>query len=322
MPKVLPALLVAAVVLAGSVSGLLAQGYPNRPINLIIPMAPGDGVDVAGRIMADGLATLLKVAVTPLNKPGAGGVVGTDLATKSKNDGYTLLIAHNSVITTAKILHPEDVNYDPFKDLTPLGLTTVTPTLITAKKDLPFKHLRELVEYSKKNPGKVRCGTPGVGTLADFNVPIITNLTGADISVVPFKGASPAITALLGGHIEIAASAITPVIDHLRSGEARGLVISKKLREFPMIPTLKELGYQQDIFGVWFAFFAPAGIPTQAKERLVTAIEKVTRDPAIVSRMAKMGLIQEFVTPDQLFKDMAEEYKVSKEIARTAGLVK
>lgn len=322
MSKALSVLIVAAMVLVGSAPELLAQSYPNHPISLIIPMAPGDAVDLAGRVMAEGLTTLLKVPVTPLNKPGAGGAVGTDVAAKSKNDGYTLLMANSASIITAKILHPEDVNYDPFKDLTPLGMASVTPTLVTAKKDSPYKSIKELVAYSKKNPGKIRCGTPGVGTLADFNIPIIVNLTGADITVVPFKGASPAITALIGGHIEIAASAITPVIDHLRSGEIRGLVISKKLSEFPGIPTLKELGYQRDLFGVWFAFFAPAGIPAQAKETLVAAIEKVVRDPAIASRMAKMGLIQEFVPPDQLFKDMTEEYKVSKEIARTAGLVR
>jgi tripartite-type tricarboxylate transporter receptor subunit TctC len=322
MSKILSALFITAIVLAGAPSQLFAQTYPNHPINLIIPMAPGDAVDLAGRVMAEGLTTLLKVPVTPLNKPGAGGVVGTGLAAKSKNDGYTILITNSASIITAKILHPEDVNYDPFKDLTPLGLTSVTPTLITAKKDPPYKSLKDLVEYSKKNPGKIRCGTPGVGTLADFNVPIITNLTGADITVVPFKGASPAITALIGGHVEIAASAVTLVIDHLRSGEARGLVISKKLPEFPAIPTLKELGYQQDLLGVWFAFFAPAGMPAEAKKTLVTALEKVVKDPATISKMAKMGLVQEFVPPDQLFKDMTEEYKVSREIARSAGLVK
>jgi tripartite-type tricarboxylate transporter receptor subunit TctC len=257
-----------------------------------------------------------------LNKPGAGGAVGTDFVAKGKKDGYTLLMVNSASIITAKILHPEDVNYDPFKDLTPLGLTTVTPTVVTVKRDAPYKSLNELAEYSKRNPGKIRCATPGVGTLADLNVPIVKNLTGADISVVPFKGASPAITALIGGHVEMAASAITPVIDHIRNGEIRGLVISKKLSEFPNIPTLKELGSPQDLFGVWFAFFAPSGIPAEVKEKLVPAIEKVVKDPAIVTKLAKMGLIQEFVPADKLFQDMTREYKMSEEIAKREGLIK
>ena len=248
--------------------------------------------------------------------------MGTDFVAKGKKDGYTLLMVNSASIITAKILHPEDVNYDPFKDLTPLGLTTVTPTVVTVKREAPYKSLNELAEYSKRNPGKIRCATPGVGTLADLNVPIVKSFTGADISVVPFKGASPAITALIGGHVEMAASAVTPVIDHIRNGEIRGLVISKKLSEFPNIPTLKELGSPQDLFGVWFAFFAPSGIPAEVKEKLVPAIEKVVKDPAIVTKLAKMGLIQEFVPADKLFQDMTKEYKMSEEIAKREGLIK
>jgi tripartite-type tricarboxylate transporter receptor subunit TctC len=158
--------------------------------------------------------------------------------------------------------------------------------------------------------------------LADLNISNIRTSTGADITMVPFKGASPAITALIGGHVEMATSAITPVIDHLRSGEVRGLVISKKVLEFPNISTMTELGFSRDLFGIWFAFFAPVGIPAEVKERLVPAIEKVVKDPTIVSRMAKMGLIQEYDPPDKLLQDWTKEYKLAEEIAKKEGLVK
>jgi tripartite-type tricarboxylate transporter receptor subunit TctC len=322
MPKIISILVVATVLFAGSASELFGQGYPNRPISLIIPMAPGDALDITGRVMAEALANILKIPITPLNKPGAGGAVGTDFVAKSKNDGYTLLMVNSASVISAKILHPEDINYDPFKDFTPLGLTTITPTVVTVKRDSPFKSLIELADFSKKNPGNIRCATPGLGTLADLNLASFKNFTGADITMVPFKGASPAITALMGKHVEMATSAITPVIDHLRSGEVRGLVISKKSLEFPNIPTLKELGAQRDLFGIWFAFFAPAGIPAEVKEKLVPAIEKAAKDPTIVSRMARMGLIQEFVPPVQLFQDWTREYKMAEEIARKEGLVK
>lgn len=299
-----------------------AQTYPSRPITMIIPMAPGDALDIAARIMAEGLTAVLKVPITPSNKTGAGGAVGTDLASKSKKDGYTILMTNSASMITAKILQPENVTYDPLKDFEPLGMATITPTIVTVKSDGPYKSLKELAEYSKKNPGKIRCAIPGVGTLADFNIPMITSFTGADLTVVPFKGASPAITALIGGHVESATSAITPVIEHLRSGQLRGLVISKKSSEFPNIPTLRELGAAQDFFGVWFAFFAPAGIPADVKDKLVPAIEKVVKDPATVAKMAKMGLIQEFEPPDRLYKTLTEEYRMSEEIARKAGLVK
>jgi tripartite-type tricarboxylate transporter receptor subunit TctC len=322
MPKIISILVIATVLFVGSTSELFGQGYPVRPISLIIPMAPGDALDITGRLMGEALARTLKISVVPLNKPGAGGAVGTDFVAKSKNDGYTLLMVNSASVISAKILHPEDINYDPFRDFTPLGLTTITPTVVTVKRDSPYKNLIELAEYSKKNPGKIRCATPGLGTLADLNISNIKTSTGADIIMVPFKGASPAITALIGGHVEMATSAITPVIDHLRTGEARGLVISKKVLEFPNIFTLKELGFQRDLFGIWFAFFAPAGIPAEVKEKLVPTIEKVVKDPAIVSRMAKMGLIQEFDPPDKLFQDWSKEYRIAEEIAKREGLVK
>jgi tripartite-type tricarboxylate transporter receptor subunit TctC len=322
MSKIISILVIASVLFAGSTSELFGQDYPNRPISLIIPMAPGDALDVTARLMGEGLAGILKVPVVPLNKPGAGGAVGTDFVAKSNNDGYTLLMVNSASVISAKILHPENIKYDPFKDFTPLGLTTVTPTVVTVKRDSPFKSLIELAEYSKKNPGKIRCATPGLGTLADLNISNMKTSTGADITIVPFKGASPAITALIGGHVEMATSAITPVIGQIRSGEVRGLVISKKSPDFPNIPTFKELGAQRDLFGIWFAFFAPAGIPAEVKEKLVPAIEKVATDPTLASRMAKMGLIQEFVPPDQLFQDWTKEYKMAEEIAKKEGLVK
>jgi tripartite-type tricarboxylate transporter receptor subunit TctC len=322
MSKIISILVIATVLFAGSTSELFGQDYPSRPISLIIPMAPGDALDVTARLMGEGLAGILKVPLVPLNKPGAGGAVGTDFVAKSNNDGYTLLMVNSASVISAKILHPENIKYDPFKDFTPLGLTTITPTVVTVKRDSPFKSFMELAEYSKKNPGKIRCATPGLGTLADLNISNMKTSTGADITIVPFKGASPAITALIGGHVEMATSAITPVIGQIRSGEVRGLVISKKLPDFPNIPTFKELGAQRDLFGIWFAFFAPAGIPAEVKEKLVPAIEKVAKDPTLVSRMAKMGLIQEFVPPDQLFQDWAREYKMAEEIAKKEGLVK
>jgi len=322
MSKIISILVVAAVLFAGSASEIFGQGYPSRPISLIIPMAPGDALDITGRLMGEALASTLKISIVPLNKPGAGGSVGTDFVAKSKNDGYTLLMVNSASVISAKILHPEDVNYDPFKDFTPLGLTTITPTVVAVRRGSPFKSLIELAEYSKKNPGKIRCATPGLGTLADLNISNIKTSTGADITIVPFKGASPAITALIGGHVEMATSAITPVIDHLRSGEARGLVISKKVPEFPDIVTLRELGFQRDLFGIWFAFFAPAGIPAEVKEKMVPAIEKVVKDPTIASRMAKMGLIQEYDPPDRLLQDWTKEYRLAEEIAKKEGLIK
>ena len=312
---------IAFSVLGGS-SQLFGQAYPDRAINLVIPMAPGDGVDVAGRLMADELAKLLKVPVVVLNKPGAGGGVGTDLVAKAKNNGYTLLLTPSAPIIYNKILHPEDVRYDSFKDLTSLGGTTVVPMVMTIRSDAPYKNFKELVTYAYGSPGKIRFGTAGVGSTGDFDTEIIKALAGMNVTAVPFKGASPALTALLGGHTEVAAVSIGTVISHLRSGKIKGIVISNKFSEFPDIPTFKQLGYQQDLLSAWFAFYGPAGLPGQVKEILSLAIEKVVRDSTLSSKVAQMGMIQEFELPEKLFARMQEEYRTVEEIAKKSGLRK
>jgi tripartite-type tricarboxylate transporter receptor subunit TctC len=322
MLKVISFCAAIAILLGASTSELLGQGYPDRPINLVIPMAPGDGLDVSGRLMADELGKLLKVPIIPLNKPGATGTVGTDAVVKAKKDGYTILFTNSASIIYTKILHPENVPYDSFKDLTSLGLATISPVLIVVRSDAPYKNFKEFVEYAKKNPGKVSCGTPGVGSVSDFNVEIIKSLTGAQITIVPFKGASPAVTALLGGHVEAIAAAAGPLISHMRGGKIKGIVTSNKFPDFPDIPTLRQLGYQQDLLGVWFAYFAPAGVPSQITETLVSTIEKVVNDAAISSKLAQLGMIQEFQLPEKLLARMQEEYKMVEEIAKRTGMVK
>ena len=300
---------------------LFGQGFPDRAVNVVIPMAPGDGLDVSGRLMADELSNLLKVPFVPLNRPGASGTVGTDAVVKAKKDGYTILFTNSASVIYTKILHPENVPYHSFKDLTPLALSTISPVLVVSRDDAPFKNMKELVDYSKKNPGKVRCGTPGMGSVSDFNMEIIKAHTGAEITLVPFKGAMPAITALLGGHVEIIVTAISPLITHLRSGKMKGIATSNGFAEFPGIPTFKQLGYPQDLLGVWFAYFAPAGIPAPVTETLVSAIEKVVQNSTVSSKLVHLGMIQEFEPQEKLLARMQEEYKIVEEIARKSGMI-
>lgn len=298
-----------------------AQEYPSRAISLVLPYAAGDAGDLTGRIMGEELAKLLKVPVVPVNKPGAGATIGTDNVAKAKNDGYTILLAPNAALITSRILNPETVPYDPFKDLTPLGLAVRSPLIFVVQNDAPFKTFAEMIEFSKKNPGKVRAGTFGAGSLGHFAVEIVNSLTGAGITMVPFKGAAPAITALLGGHVETAVPALGTVTSHLRSGTMRGLAISDKFPEFD-VPTLAQLGYRQNFPGVWWAFFAPPGVPAGVTAALVPAIEKVAKNPAVSGKLAALGIIQDHSPPDRLVAGMREEQKVMEEVAKKAGIVK
>jgi tripartite-type tricarboxylate transporter receptor subunit TctC len=322
MSKRISVVMILSLIVFGITSAAFAQKYPDRPITLVLPMAPGDGIDVAGRAMGEELSKLLKVPVVPLNKPGAAATAGTDFVAKSKKDGYTLLFTNNASIISAKILQPETVPYDGFKDLTPLALVTQNPALIAVRSDAPYKNFREMVDYAKKNPGKIRCASMGVGAVGHFDVEIVNTVAGTDISMVPFKGAVPAATAILGGHIEAVALAIGPLIPHFRSGALKPVVTSVKMSEFPDVPTLKELGYPQELLGVWFAFFAPSDLPPEVKTTLVPAIERVAKDPSVAAKLGNLGMVQDYESPDKLTERMKAEYKLVEDIAKKTGMIK
>src|SRR5918996_2949327 len=314
--------LVAISLVAIAITPLRAQGYPHQTINLVIPLAPGDAADIACRSMAEELSKLLKVPIIVVNRPGAGGTLGTDSVVKAKKDGYTILLTNNAALIYNRIITPESVAYDPFKDLTPLGLTTRFPLLLLVRQDAPYRSFNEMVEFAKKNPGKVRVGTVGSGSVGHFTLEIINSLTGAGLTMVPFKGASPGVTALLGGHVEGGVLALGTLLSHLKSGAMRGILASKKIPEFPEIPTLPQLGYRQNLFGVWLAFFAPSGVPPEVTRALIPAVEKAVKDPGVASKLAGLGMIQEYVAPEKLLAEIREEHRTVEEIAKKAGLVK
>src|SRR5262249_40482038 len=258
-----------------------AQPYPSGPISLIIPLAAGDATDLAARAVADELSRELKTPVVPVNRPGAGSALGTDLAVKAARDGATLVLTNNAALVFRSIIDPASASYDPFRDLTPLGMAMRSPSVLAIGAEQPFKTWKEMIEYAKANPGKVRVGTAGVGTVGDFCVQTINSLTGAGIVMVPFSGAAPALTAMRGGHIEGAILALGTMPAPLKSGAVRAVVISDKWPDFPDIPTLAELGYAQRMFGIWAGFFAPAGVPAEVTATLVPALERAIRAPAV-----------------------------------------
>jgi tripartite-type tricarboxylate transporter receptor subunit TctC len=272
--------------------------------------------------MAEEMSKLLKVPVVVQNKPGGGLTIGTDFVAKAKKDGYTIVLTGNTPLIAGRIINPETVPYDSFKDLTPLGMATRTPVVLTVRSDAPYKRFPDLVEFSKKNPGKIRVGTAGVGTAGHFALSLINSLTGAGMTMVPFKGASPAATALLGGHVEAALVGLGTISGLMQSGQVRGLMVSSKSPPFPDVPMLTELGYRQNVYGVWYGFFAPAGVSQEVIAALVPAIEKAVKEPRYVAKLGALGMVQDYVPPDKLVMEMREEYKAVEEIAKEAGLVK
>lgn len=310
----------AALLLAGAMPQLHAQAYPAGPINLIIPLAAGDATDTAARTIAEELARELKVPVIPVNRPGAAGALGTDLVVKAPKDGLTILLTNNASLVFRAIIDPKVATYDPFKDLTPLALAMRSPSILVAGGEKPFKNFKEMIEYAKRTP--LRIGTAGVGSVGHFCVNTISTLTGAELTMVPFTGAMPAVTAVRGGHVDAVILALGTMTGHLRSGAVRGIVISGKSADFPDIPTLAELGYAQPLFGVWTGFFAPAGVPAEVINTLVPALERAITSPAVAARLKPLGILPDYAPPDKLLAEIRDEHRRVSEMARQAGLVK
>jgi tripartite-type tricarboxylate transporter receptor subunit TctC len=297
-----------------------AQSYPTGPINLVIPLAAGDATDTAARAIVEELARELKVAVVPVNRPGAAGALGTDVVVKAPKDGHTILLTNNAALVFRAVLDPKVATYDPFKDLTPLGLAMRSPSILVASAEQPFKNFKEMIEYSKKAP--VRIGTAGVGSVGHFCVNTLVTLTGTELTMVPFTGATPAVTAVRGNHVEGVILALGTMTGHLRSGAVRGILISSKSSDFPDIPTLADLGYSEPLFGVWTAFFAPAGVPAEVTNLLVPALERAIRSPGVAAKLKPLGILPDYAPPAKLVAEMREEHQRVSQIARQAGLVK
>ena len=312
--------LAAAVALLAALGSVRAQPYPTGPINLVIPLAAGDATDTAARAIVEELARELKVAVVPVNRPGAAGALGTDLVVKAPKDGHTILLTNNASLVFRAVLDPKTATYDPFRDLTPLALAMRSPSILVANPEQPYRNLKEMVEHGKKAP--VRIGTAGIGSVGHFCVNTIAALTGTELTMVPFTGASPAVTAVRGGHVDAVILALGTMTGHLKSGAVRGILISSKVAEFPDIPTLKELGYSEPLFDVWTAFFAPAGVPAEVTNTLVPALERAIKAPGVAARLKPLGILPEYAPPARLVAEMREEHQRVSELARKAGLVK
>ena len=295
-----------------------AQTYPDRPISLVIPMVAGAAMDGVGRILAEEIGKIIGTSVVVINKPGASTTLGTDFVVKSKKDGYTILLANTSSVIYSKVSDPKLVPYDSFKDLEPLGLYCFFPFVFAVLQDAPWQTFPELIDYAKKNPGKVRVVTAGQLSTAHFNLEIIQHLTGAQFTHIPKKGNIQLF--LLGGNVEALFDTVTLTMSHIDAGKLRALLLSKKMPQYPKVPTITDLGYKQEIPSAWLAFFAPAGVPEEVKKALVPAIEKVTKNKEIKAKLEKMGFIVDYKSPIELRKLMEKEYAAADEIAVKTGL--
>ncbi len=299
-----------------------AQSYPNRTIQLIISIPAGGGGDITGRILADELGKLIGQQIIVSNKGGASSTLGTDQLAKSKNDGYTLGYTDSAAMVYSRLILPEPPPYDPVKDFDHLGLHAFFPISVAVKTDSPWTTFNELVDYAKKNPGKLRVSTAGVGTTSNFDVQIVQSLTGAQFTLVPFKGGEAVVTALLGGHVEVSFDIVGKFTPHVDAGKLRLLLVTRKVPGLPKVPTITELGYKRDLLTGFFGMSGPAGMPEEVKKALIPAIEKAVKYPEGKAKIEKLGYVVEYRTPAEMRKQIIEDYESASVVAAALGLKK
>lgn len=296
-----------------------AAGYPDRPIQLVIPGPAGSVVDITGRVVAEELEKILGTKVVTVNKPGASFTLGTDFVARSKKDGYTISYTPSAGIVTARAAQPETVPYDPDKDLEPLGVHLFFPTGVAVQAGSPWKTFGELAAYSKAHPGEIRVSTSGKFPVAFFVMKLSESATGANFTQVPYEGGQDVTTALLRGDVEASYDAYMKFIPHVKAGKLRFLLVGQKVAELPDVPTLQELGYRQEVPATWFAFYGPAGLPEDVKRVLLPALEKAINSPAAKAKVEKMGFMVDYKAPPEQKALIAQEFDDTMKIMKAWG---
>ncbi|KAF1047505.1 Bug family tripartite tricarboxylate transporter substrate binding protein [Xylophilus sp.] len=268
-----------------------AQGrYPERPVTLVVPFAPGGNIDFTARVLAEPLGRLLGQPVIVDNRPGAGGVIGAAFVARAKSDGYTLLLANSGPNAVANAVSRK-VPYDGVKDFTVVGGITTNPAVLTVSTRLPAANFAEFVAYAHARSGGASVGTAGNGSFTHLVIELVRARTGLLLTAVPYKGTGPAAADLMGGQLDAMVDQVTTAAPLVTQGRVKAIAQLGPRRShlLPNVPTLAEQGFP-DIDGTLYTgLFAPAGLPTDVTERLAAALEAALRDPSVRKRYHDMG---------------------------------
>jgi tripartite-type tricarboxylate transporter receptor subunit TctC len=256
-----------------AVSPAQAQNYPNRPITLVIPFAPGGSTTIVGRGVAEKMSELLGEKIIIDNRPGAGGTVGTRAVAKSEPDGYTLLLGYTGTLAIGPSLY-KNVGYDPRKDFAPIGMIGNAPNSLVVNPSFPAKTLGELIAYAKANPGMVNFGSAGAGTASHITGEYFARSAGITLVHIPYKGTGPALTDLLGGHIPMAVAPIPASHANVAAGKLRALAVTSTQRSglLPDVPTVAESSIPDFDASLYYGLAAPAGTPRPIVDKLNKAL--------------------------------------------------
>jgi tripartite-type tricarboxylate transporter receptor subunit TctC len=298
----------------------LAQSWPDRPVKIVAPFAPGGTADTLGRLIATKLSEHFKQSFVVENRPGAGGAVGSEIVSNAQPDGYTLVVSGVASHVIAPSL-PRGTPYDPMKDFTHIALLGGPPAVFAVNPSLPAKSLKEFVALAKQKPGNLTYGSPGNGTQGQLVAELFKREAGIDILHVPYKGASAAVTDLMGGQIASVSTTLTTASGQIKGGKARALALSsqERLPDYPDIPTFVEQGYPNIVGTVWFSLSGPGNMPADMVNKLNAEVRRALHAPDVRDRIRHDGIVPNDMDPKQFTAFVAEELKRWAPIVKASG---
>lgn len=313
------AIIIAA--LCAAVPAAFAQAaYPERPIRMIVPFAPGGGSDISARTMLDALGQSLRTTIVIDNRPGAGSSLGTDIATKAAPDGYTTLLGNISMAFNAALY--KKLPYNALRDLAPISLATEQPNIIVTHPSLPAKTLQEFIALAKSQPGRLTYASAGLGSGTHLAMEMLMLSQKIQLIHVPYKGTGPAITALLGNETNSFMSTFASALPHIKSGRLRGIAVTSAKRSGALkeVPTVAESGVPGFEYATWYGVLAPAATPKPIITQLNKAIVGVLNQPEIVKRYDDQGMDARPTTPAEFAKLFREETEKWAKVVRDAKI--
>ncbi|HYC36772.1 MAG TPA: tripartite tricarboxylate transporter substrate binding protein [Usitatibacter sp.] len=312
-------------ILAAGVLGLVpaiaaAQSFPSKPVKIIVPFAAGGTTDVVARLLGQKLGDAWGQPVVVENKTGAGGNIGADTVAKSPPDGYTLLMTSGSIVTANQYIY-KNLSYNPAKDLIPITNVATNPLLITVHPSFPAKDLKEFIAYAKANPKKVNFGSAGVGTQTHLGAENFAHAAGIEMTHVPYKGESAALTDLIAGVIHLVTPNLGGAIQHIQSGKIRLLGVTSKERvaQFPDAPAVAEVipGFEN---AGWFGLVAPVGTPREVVDKVYRDTAKILQTEDFKARLAQIGMFPVGNSPADFGKAIREESSRWEKVVKDRGL--
>ncbi len=300
-------------------SSAIAQAYPSKPVQMVIPFAAGGRVDAVGRIICDALSRDLGQPCVVETKAGAGGAIGAEYVSKAKPDGYTLLLASAGIMSILPHVQKK-LGYDPRKDFTAVSRLVVGYTYIGVNKDVKAKTLPELIAMAKEKPGSIGYATSGIGTYGHLAGELMTQAANAPMVHVPYKGTGAAIADILAGHVPVMIAG--ELGDLTKDGGVRILATTNQTRppDFPNVPTMKELGYPQFVADSWIGLFAPPGLDPAVVAKLHTSIARTLQNPEVAAKIRGFGSDVAFSDGPAMARQVNADLDIFAEIIRKANL--